>query len=177
MPSPLDLTKQFNRLLPGPDAGRSANVITLMQRCVTLALFDFMARRLPSHKRRKYLIIWNDNLAGHIVSRDVFDKAIASGWIVEAEQGVARVVSGVKAALQNGALWLEDTARKAAVWIYTSWIAIDRNAPIIEGEYYRRELLRQYDPIKSYRPESVGEECRHGSQCAPWVRRMDWEAS
>lgn len=148
-----------------------------------------MARRLPNHKRRKYYILWNDKLAGHVVSREVFDKAIASRWIAaepptidqdgnEVPSTVARVVSGVKAALQNGALWLEDAARKAAVWIYTSWISIDRNSPIIEGEYWKRELLKQYGNVKSRRPEPVGEDCKHsGEQCAPWVRRMDWEAS
>jgi len=32
----------------------------------------------------------------------------------------------------------------AFLWIYTSWIAIDRRAPMIRGEFYLRELLRQY---------------------------------
>lgn len=148
-----------------------------MQRCVALALFVFMARRLPNHKRRKYRIIWNDRLAGHVVSREVFDKAIASGWIIRTADDAAVVAHGVKAALHAGALCLEDLARKAAVWIYTSWISIDRNSPVIEGEYYHRELLKQYGNVKSHRPEPVGEDCKHGSQCAPWVRRMDWQAS
>lgn len=117
-------------------------------------------------------------LAGHVVSRGTFVRAVASGWIVPTADDTAVIAPGVKAILCAGALCLEDVARKAMVWIYTSWIAIDRNSPVIEGEYYHCELLKQYGNIKSHRPEPVGEDCKHsGEQCAPWVRRMNWEAS
>lgn len=32
----------------------------------------------------------------------------------------------------------------AFIFVYTSWLAIDRSAPVIRGEYWLRELLRQY---------------------------------
>ena len=152
-----------------------------MQKCACWRLSVFMARRLPSHKKRKYKIIWNDRIAGHVgvVSRETWKAAIASGWIVPmAEECVAVVAFGVKVTFKNGMLWLEDTYRKALIWIYTSWIAIDRNSPVIEGDYWKRELLKQYGNIKSHRPEPVGDDCKHpGEQCPLWVRRLDWEAS
>jgi len=126
-----------------------------------------MARRLPNHKRKKYTIIWSDRLAGHVVSREVFNRAIASGWIVRTADDAAVVAHGVKAALHAGALCLEDMARKAMIWIYTSWISIDRNSPVIQGEYFVRDIQREYGNIKSKKVEADG----------TWIDRCDWEAS
>lgn len=103
-----------------------------------------MARRLPNHKKQKYTIIWSDRLAGHVVSRDVFNRALASGWIIRTGSDVAVVAHGVKAALRAGALCLEDLAEKALIWIYTSWISIDRDSPIIQGERFQSELEWEY---------------------------------
>lgn len=126
-----------------------------------------MARRLPSHKRKKYTIIWSDKLAGHVVSREVFNRALASGWIIRTADDAAVVAHGVKAALHAGALCLEDMARKAMIWIYTSWISIDRDSPVIQGEHWEREIVKQYGNIKSHRVEPDG----------TWIERCDWKAS
>lgn len=126
-----------------------------------------MARRLPSHKKRKYTIIWSNKLAGHVVSRDVFNRALASGWIVRTADDAAVVAHGVKAALHAGALCLEDMAKKAMIWIYTSWISIDRDSPIIQGEYFVRDIQREYGNIKSKKVEPDG----------TWIDRCDWGAS
>lgn len=137
-----------------------------------------MARRLPNQKRKKYTIIWSNKLAGHVVSREVFNRALASGWIVADRPTVdeggkivpstsACVAPGVKAALHAGALCLEDMAHKALIWIYTSWISIDRDSPIIQGEYFTRDIQREYGNLKSKKVEADG----------TWIDRCDWEAS
>lgn len=132
-----------------------------------MALFVFMARRLPNHKKQKYTIIWSNKLAGHVVSRDVFNRALASGWITRAGSDVAVVAHGVKAALRAGALCLEDMAKKAMIWIYTSWISIDRISPIIQGEYFVRDIRDEYGNLKSKPVEPDGD----------WLDRCDWKVS
>jgi hypothetical protein len=126
-----------------------------------------MARRLPNRKKQKYTIIWSNKLAGHVVSREVFNRALASGWIVRTADDAAVVAHGVKAALHAGALCLEDIAKKAMIWIYTSWISIDRDSPIIQGEYFVRDIQREYGNVKSKKVEPDG----------TWIERCDWEVS
>lgn len=126
-----------------------------------------MARRLPNHKKQKYTIIWSDRLAGHNVSREVFNRALASGWIVRTAESTAVVAHGVKAALRAGALCLEDLAEKALIWIYTSWISIDRDSPVIQGEYYMRDIQKEYGNLRSKRVEPDG----------TWIDRCDWKVS
>jgi len=138
-----------------------------MQRCLALALFVFMARRLPNHKKQKYTIIWSSRLPGHVVSRDVFNRALASGWIIRTADDAAVVAHGVKAALRAGALCLEDLAEKALIWIYTSWISIDRMSPIIQGEYFVRDIQREYGNLRSKPVEPDGD----------WLDRCDWKVS
>lgn len=138
-----------------------------MQRCLALALFVFMARRLPNHKKQKYTIIWSNKLAGHVVSRDVFNRALASGWIIRTGSDVAVVAHGVKAALRAGALCLEDLAEKALIWIYTSWISIDRMSPVIQGEYFVRDIRNEYGNLRSKKVEPDG----------TWIDRCDWKVS
>lgn len=132
-----------------------------------MALFVFMARRLPNHKKQKYTIIWSNKLAGHVVSRDVFNRALASGWIIRTGSDVAVVAHGVKAALRAGALCLEDLAEKALIWIYTSWISIDRMSPVIQGEYFVRDIRNEYGNLRSKKVEPDG----------TWIDRCDWKVS
>jgi hypothetical protein len=137
-----------------------------------------MARRLPNHKKQKYTILWGKHLAGHVVSREVFNRAVASQWIIAEPSTMdengnmipstsARVAHGVKAALHAGALCLEDMAHKAIIWIYTSWISIDRDSPIIQGEYFVRDIQREYGSLKSKKVEPDG----------TWIERCDWAVS
>lgn len=126
-----------------------------------------MARRLPNHKKQKYTIIWSNKLAGHVVSRDVFNRALASGWIIRTGSDVAVVAHGVKAALRAGALCLEDLAEKALIWIYTSWISIDRMSPVIQGEYFVRDIRNEYGNLRSKKVEPDG----------TWIDRCDWKVS
>lgn len=126
-----------------------------------------MARRLPNHKKQKYTIIWSNKLAGHVVSREVFNHALASGWIIRTADDAAVVAHGVKAALRAGALCLEDMAEKVLIWIYTSWISIDRMSPVIQGEYFVRDIQREYGNMKSKKVEPDG----------TWIERCDWAAS
>jgi len=137
-----------------------------------------MARRLPNHKKQKYTIIWSSRLPGHVVSREVFNRAIASQWIIAEPSTVdengkivlstsARVAHGVKAALRAGALCLEDLAEKALIWIYTSWISIDRMSPVIQGEYFVRDIRDEYGNLRSKPVEPDGD----------WLDRCDWKVS
>lgn len=141
-----------------------------------MALFVFMARRLPNHKKQKYTIIWSNKLAGHVVSRDVFNRALASGWIIRTGAHVAVVARGVKAALRAGTLCLEDLAEKALIWIYTSWISIDRISPIIQGEYFVRDIQSEYfvcdirDKYGNLRSKPVEPD-------GNWLDRCDWKVS
>lgn len=130
-----------------------------------LALFVFMSTRRSLKKHCE--IVWRDNAPTHHISRETFNKAIASGWIVQTGERIATIAHGVKAQLHNGVLWLEDAAAKATIWIYTSWISINRISPVIEGDYYKRELLSQYGNVKSHRPEPDG----------TWIERCDWKES
>jgi len=138
-----------------------------MQKCLTLALFAFMNRRHSPNKRRKYSIVWGGNEGIHDVSREVFRQAIASGWIVPTSDNVATVARGVWAELRAGVLCLKDTARKALIWIYTSWISIDRMSPIIQGEYFVRDIQREYGNLRSKPVEPDGD----------WLDRCDWKVS
>lgn len=51
------------------------------------------------------------------------------------------------ARLKDGVLWLRDAVRQAETWLYTSWKAIDRSAPMIRGRFWHDELCRQYAPV------------------------------
>lgn len=126
-----------------------------------------MARHLERHKRQKYSIVWGGSEGVHGVSREVFNRAIASGWIIATSQNTAVVAHGVWAELRAGVLCLKDTARKALIWIYTSWISIDRDSPVIQGEYYMRDIQKEYGNLRSKRVEPDG----------GWIERCDWEVS
>lgn len=142
-----------------------------------------MARRLPNHKKQKYTIIWSDRLAGHAVSREVFNRALASGWIVRTAESTAVVAHGVKAALRAGALCLEDLAEKALIWIYTSWISIDRDSPVIQGEHYQGEIEWEYGNSVKEKAVKDGKwvMVRDGrlvfESNRPISERIDWEVS
>ena len=62
---------------------------------------------------------------------------------------------------------LEDLAEKALIWIYTSWISIDRMSPIIQGEYFVRDIQREYGNLRSKPVEPDGD----------WLDRCDWKVS
>jgi hypothetical protein len=137
-----------------------------------------MARRLPSHKKRKYTILWGKYLAGHVVSREVFNRALASQWIIAEPSTMdengnmipstsARVAHGVKASLHAGALCLEDMAHKAIIWIFTSWISIDRDSPRHQDDDFTRYIQCEYGNLKSKKVEPDG----------TWIERCDWEVS
>jgi hypothetical protein len=137
-----------------------------------------MARRLPNHKKQKYTILWGKHLAVHVVSREVFNRAVASQWIIAEPSTMdengnmipstsARVAHGVKAALRAGALCLEDMAHKAMIWIYTSWISIDRDSPRHQDDDFTRYIQREYGNLKSKKVEPDG----------TWIERCDWAVS
>jgi hypothetical protein len=153
-----------------------------------------MARRLPNRKKQKYTILWSDRLAGHVVSREVFNRAVASQWIIAEPSTMdengntipstsARVAHGVKAVLRAGALCLEDMARKALIWIYTSWISIDRDSPIIQGRGYQDEIEWKYGNSVKEKVVKDGKwvMVRDGhlvfESNRPISERMNWEAS
>lgn len=101
-------------------------------------------------RRRPYRVKWGKGT--ETVSAAEWQRALADGWILpeRREDGslsdrIAELASGVTAKLVNGVLHLADTAKhRADVFIYTSWLAIDRGAPMIRGEFYQKEIRRQY---------------------------------
>lgn len=103
-------------------------------------------------RRRPYRVRWGKGV--ETVNAAEWNRAIADRWIVPVtlddgslSDRIARLADGVKATLCDGVLHLHDLHKKADVWIYTSWKAIDRRAPLIRGEYFVREVRRQYAPV------------------------------
>jgi hypothetical protein len=88
------------------------------------------------------------------VSAADWQKAVADRWIEPTAPGsrVARLCAGVAARVKGGVLWLRDTLRD--VWVKTSWIAIDNQAPA-RGEHWQKDIERQYGPYP--RGERYGE--------------------
>lgn len=103
----------------------------------------------------------------HSVTAKVFRRAVASGWIEPTCANRAKLAHGVIARWRDGALWLLNKAKQAAVWIYTSWLAVERVSPIIEGPYFRRTLEREH----------CGPRIVPRRDPRPWWARCDWEAS
>lgn len=103
-------------------------------------------------RRRPYRILWAGG--SQTVSAADWQRAIADGWTVPAKRDdgqisdrIARLADGVIAKLRDGVLWLRSKVHQIETWIYTSWRAIDRTAPIIRGEFWRQEIERQYAPV------------------------------
>lgn len=93
-----------------------------------MSRFCFMSRRSQPH-----LIEIPDVESPHRVTSQKWREMISSGLVTAKRLPDGRASRRI-AQLNVGAF----------LFIYTSWIAIDRNAPVIRGEFYMRELLRQY---------------------------------
>lgn len=103
-------------------------------------------------RRRPYRILWQGG--SQTVSAADWQRAIADGWIVPAKRDdgqasdrIAQLADGVIARLTDGVLWLRNKLRQIETWIYTSWRAIDRSAPMVRGEFWQKEVERQYAPV------------------------------
>lgn len=122
-----------------------------------------MAKR---SRRVEYSIEWGADVP-YGVNAATFHRAVASGWIVKAGERRGVLAHGVIARWRDGALWLLNEVKQAAVWIYTSWLAVERVSPIIEGPYFRRTLEREH----------CGPRIVPRRDPRPWWARCDWEAS
>ncbi len=102
-------------------------------------------------RRRPYRVKWGKGTES--VSAAEWQRALADGWIVPVQDKdgklsdrVAQLARDVVATLKDGILCLKHLKQRAEVFIYTSWRAIDRTAPMVRGEFWRQELERQYAP-------------------------------
>lgn len=100
-------------------------------------------------RRRPYRVKWEKGT--ETVNASEWRRALADGWIVPVRRDdgqlsdrVAQLACNVVATLRDGILYLKDLKRRAEVFIYTSWRAIDAKAPMIRGEFYFKEIRRQY---------------------------------
>ncbi len=103
-------------------------------------------------RRRPYRVHWGKGT--ETVNASEWQRALADGWIVpvtrddgQLSDRVARLARDVVATLRDGVLYLKDLKRRVEVFIYTSWCAIDKRAPMIRGAFYYREIERQYAPV------------------------------
>ncbi|HMX27603.1 MAG TPA: hypothetical protein PLD20_34010 [Blastocatellia bacterium] len=92
-------------------------------------------------RRKSYRIHWGGKQS-YTVNAKEFAHALAGGWVVTVTDRIAKIADGVRARLEDGALRLERAAGEC--WfIYTSWIAIERQAPH-RGEYWERAILEDH---------------------------------
>lgn len=99
--------------------------------------------------RRRYRVKWGVD-SSRTVTGSEWKRACASGWIQPLPQTdgtisdrVARVVDGVFVRVVEGVIHLTDSLKRE-FYLHTSWKAIDAQAPMIRGEFWRNELQRQY---------------------------------
>lgn len=133
-----------------------------LSKCVLWRLSAFMRK----NRGAKYKIEWG-TAEPYSVNAETFHRAIASGWLTPTGERTATLATGVIARLRDGALWLLNEIKQAAIWIYTSWLAIDRISPIIQGDYFKRTLEREHCGARIVKREPKG----------TWWERCDWKAS
>lgn len=104
----------------------------------------FMARQ----SKKFYVQFDNSN---HRLSGWQYARLVAAGFAIVIEERLARLRKGVQAELRCGELWVCDPN-----WLYTSWISIDRMAPV-RGEYYKKQLERDHCVPKGVRVEPYTE--------------------
>jgi hypothetical protein len=110
-------------------------------------------------RRRPYKVLWGDR-GNTTVNQREWAGAVASGWIMpivkegKRSDRIARVTAGVIATLTAGELLLKN-ARDQFYRINTSWSRIDRRAPMNRGEFYQKEIERQYAPVAPSRDANV----------------------
>ena len=122
---------------------------------------------MPRKQRgKKIKIDWGCS-EPYSVSIAEFHRAVASGWLIPAGENRAVLPPGVIGRLRDGALWLLNEVKQTTYWIYTSWLAVDRVSPIIQGPYFQRTLEREHCGPRVVRQESK----------EPWWKRADWKAS
>lgn len=124
-----------------------------------------MVEQKPKQRKNRgehYRLRWGRGV--ETISATEWNRAVADGWIVPEAGKTAILAKGIVARLRDGVLWLRNLAAKATTWIYTSWISIERNSPVIQGEYYRRQIERDHcGPRVTVRePEGT------------WLDRCDW---
>jgi hypothetical protein len=94
-------------------------------------------------KRRKpYRVLWGGD-EPYTTNATEFARALASGWIAAVTDRVAKIADGVCARLEDGVLALYEAARPN-VFLMTFSMLIERKCPVIKGEYYQREIQREY---------------------------------
>lgn len=81
----------------------------------------------------------------HRLTREQFYRLVAAGLVIVVADHLAQLRRSVEWKLQGGELWFLNPA-----WIKTSWIAIDRIAPV-RGEHYEQDLKDQYEDPRGAR--------------------------
>jgi hypothetical protein len=87
----------------------------------------------------------------HTLSRLRWTRIVAAGLAVVLSDHLAEARRGVLVELRAGELWVCDPT-----WLYTSWISIDRMAPI-RGEHWQKEVERDHCLPKGVRVEPYTE--------------------
>lgn len=130
--------------------------------------FPFMGTQSKTKRGKRgkaYRITVNEH--SHTVPASEWQYAVSHGWVVPIDGEkvhLARLADGVIARMKNGVMWLESKIKQATTWIYTSWISIERNSPVIQGEYYRRQIERDHCGPRVVVREPEG----------TWIDRCDW---
>jgi hypothetical protein len=119
-------------------------------------------KRKRGKRGAPYRIRWGLGVTS--VTAAEWQRAITDGWIVPETGKTAVLAKGIVARLRDGVLWLRNLAAKTSAWIYTSWISIERSSPVIQGEYYRRQIERDHCGPRVVVREPEG----------TWMDRCDW---
>jgi len=119
-------------------------------------------KRKRGNRGDHYRVRWGRGV--ETISATEWKRAVSGGWIVPEAGKTAVLATGIVARLRDGVLYLRNLAAKTSVWIYTSWISIDRQSPIIQGEYYRRQVEKDHCGPRVVVREPEG----------TWLDRCDW---
>lgn len=119
-------------------------------------------KRKRGNRGEHYRIRWGRGV--ETVPAADWNRAVADQMIVPEAGKTAVLAAGVVARLRGRVLWLHNLVTKVSYWIYTSWISVERHSPIIQGEYYRRQIEHDHcGPRVTVRePEGT------------WMDRCDW---
>lgn len=123
-----------------------------------VAAFCFMRKR-----GSKYRVEWGGDEPLSVSAFD-FHRAISSGWLRAVDEKRAVLADGVRALFRAGVVWLVDEVKRQFFRLYTSWIAIERVSPIVQGPYYQRTLEQEHCGPRSV---EIGPE-------GPWWERCNW---